>query len=822
MPRFADVILPKPLYAAFTYSVPDEMSSTLTTGCRVLVQFGARRFYTAIVVSLHDNQPQGYTVKPIIEQLDDYAIVRPSQLKLWKWISEYYLCSLGDVYKAAVPSGLKVESETFVSANPDFEATSTDQLKERELVVLDYVASRDRVQVTEISKATGLKNVESSIMRLLAIDALFISEKVVENYRPLTVNYVTVCCERTDSEALHSYFDMVHKAKKQEKLLLAYLDMSHFMSRGELIEVEKNTLLARADVSAQILSELVKKGVMKIYKKEVNRFKLSVPGESTLPVLTKAQNEAYFAITDQMKQKPVVLLRGVTSSGKTEIYINLISELLRNRRQVLYLVPEIALTTQLTRRLQAVFGNQLLIYHSRFSDNERVDIWKRLITSSEPCIVIGARSSVFLPFTNLGLVIVDEEHETSFKQQEPAPRYNARDVAIVLATMHGAKTLLGTATPSIETYYKALSGKYGLVELTERYEGIEMPEVELVDIKAARKRKEMVGLFSHRLIAACRQTMENGNQVILFQNRRGYAPITECSECAWIPKCVNCDVSLTYHKHTDTLVCHYCGYTIVNPKLCPSCGQSTLEIVGYGTERIEDDIQQIFGETPILRMDLDTTRNKNSYERIIDDFSSQKAKILVGTQMVTKGLDFGGVKLVGVLNADTMINFPDFRSSERAFNMLEQVSGRAGRKNGQGLVIIQTSNPSNPMLKHLLKHDYVSYYNDEIAEREQLRYPPFSKIINIYLKHRDDSTVTEISVRYSNMLREVFGTRVLGPEATAVPKVQQMYIRQIMLKMENQASMPKVKAILRTIYEKMITVDSRMKSTVIYYDVDPM
>ena len=483
-------------------------------------------------------------------------------------------------------------------------------------------------------------------------------------------------------------------------------------------------------------------------------------------------------------------------------------------------MPEIALTTQLTKRLQRVFGNSLLIYHSKFSDNERVDIWKRLLHSTEPCVVIGVRSSVFLPFSSLGLVIVDEEHDASYKQQDPAPRYNGRNVAMVLAQMHGAKTLLGSATPAIESYYNATTGKYGLVSLLTRYEDIELPSVEVIDTKLARKKREMTGTFTGRLLGLVREAVKSGNQAILFQNRRGYAPMVTCKQCGWVPKCENCDVSLTYHKHLRTLSCHYCGFSVTLPDICPACKQPTIEIVGYGTERIEDDIDGLFPESKILRMDLDTTRNKNSYERIIDDFSSRKADILVGTQMVTKGLDFDGVSIVGILNADTMINFPDFRSHERAFNMMEQVAGRAGRKSRQGQVVIQTSQPDNPVIRYVTGHDYLGFYSEELADRERFHYPPFTKIINIYLKHRDDSVLTEMSVRYSNMLRQVFAHRVLGPEAPMVARVQNLYIRQIVLKMENEASMPKVKRILRNIYENMLSVDSRMKSTIIYYDVD--
>lgn len=821
MPLFADVILPLPLYSTFTYAIPEDMKG-VGISSRVLVPFGRKKFYTAIVAMVHTNKPTGYEVKEIAELLDDEPILKHPQLKLWEWISKYYLCPLGDVYKAAVPSGLKVESETFVSISPDFEEDESSPLKERERTILNIIGSRDRMQLNEIAKATGFKSVESTVSRLIDMGAVFVSERVVSNYRPKTETCIALTISQDDSDGLHRYFDMVSRSKKQESLLLAYLDLSHWLQKGKApAEVTKADLLARADASQAVLNGVIGKGILRQYKRELNRFASLQSGKMELPVLSDEQSRAFSEILSSFKEHPITLLHGVTSSGKTSVYMHLIAEALRLKKQVLYLVPEIALTTQLTQRLQRVFGNQLLVYHSKFSDNERVDIWKRLLHSSDPCVIIGVRSSVFLPYTNLGLVIVDEEHDTSYKQQDPAPRYNGRNVAIMLAHMHGAKTLLGSATPAIESYYNATTGKYCLVSLLTRYENIELPKVETIDIKAARKKKEMNGSFSKSLIAMCRESVDNGEQVILFQNRRGYAPMVTCTQCGWVPKCVNCDVSLTYHKHLRTLTCHYCGYTLTLPDLCPACKQPTIEIVGYGTERIEDDIEELFPNARIMRMDLDTTRNKNSYEKIIEDFSSRKADILVGTQMVTKGLDFDGVSTVGILNADAMINFPDFRAHERAFDMMEQVAGRAGRKSKQGRVVIQTSKPDdNPVIKFVRAHDYLGFYEAELADRRQFKYPPFSKIINIYLKHRNEAVLNELAVRYSNLLRQVFQHRVLGPEAPMVARVQNLYIKQIVLKMELEASMPKVKEILRMAYENMIHVDSRMKSLILYYDVD--
>ncbi len=820
MPKFAETLLPLAIPGTYTYRIPDGLQ--LSIGMRVLVPFGRKKIFTAIIASLHDREPKGYDVKEILGTLDDKPILRHPQLDFWQWIADYYLCSMGEVYKAAVPSGLKVESETIISVNPDFEESEPGLLTDRERVILDFTAQRGRVQIAEIAKATGFKTVERNVSHLLELDAMHVSERVIDNYRPKTEACVRLTIARDDEQSMHQFFDQLKRAPKQESLLLAYLDMSRWLQGGELKEVSKEKLLKRAGVSNAVLHEAVKRGILEIYKKEINRFAELGSILEEPPVLSDEQKRAYDEIHQSMRQHAITLLHGVTSSGKTTVYMHLISDALTLGKQVLYLVPEIALTTQLTRRLRRVFGDRLLIYHSRFSDNERVDIWKRLLDKSDPCVVIGVRSSVFLPYSNLGLVIVDEEHDSSYKQQDPAPRYNGRNAALVLAQMHGAKTVLGSATPAIEVYHLAQEGKYGLVKLLTRYGDIQMPEVKVIDTIDARKRREMSGLFSQELIANCREALKNDEQVILFQNRRGYSPMVRCKECGWVPKCENCDVSLTYHKHNHSLVCHYCGYTISLPDLCPACQLPGIEIVGYGTERIEDDIDAVFPGEKISRMDLDTTRSKNSYDRIIDEFSQRRTNILVGTQMVTKGLDFDAVSIVGILNADTMINFPDFRSHERAFDMLEQVSGRAGRAHKQGKVIIQTSNPDHDVIKFVKAHDYEGFYQHELADRQKFGYPPFTKVINIYLKHREDATVGELAVRYSSLLRQVFGNRVLGPMAPFVSRVQNLFIRQITLKMETAASMSKVKGILRTLYEQMIAADARMKGVKLYYDVDPV
>ena len=820
--QYAEVILPLPLNATFTYRIPEDMVQRIKVGQRVIVQFGSKKFYTGIIESISPIAPEGYEVKDIVSILDDFSITKHPQLKLWHWISEYYLCSIGDVYKAAVPAGLKVESETFIELDKDFEEDEENRLSEREVIICQLLDHEGKLSTSDIEKKTGFKNSLNIINHLISIGAVIVSEKLIERYRSKKETYIKLTAEPGDSEGLHKAFDAVKGAKKQETLLLALIEMSGFTRKGaESLEVSRAQLLERTGVTTAIISALAKKGIIEVYKKEINRFQFSGVATYKLPTLSEAQENALNSITDSFSEHAITLLHGVTSSGKTEIYIHLLSRILQQSKQALFLVPEIALTTQLTHRLQKVFGERVLIYHSRFSDNERVDIWKKLLTEDEPCVVIGARSSLFLPFSNLGIVIVDEEHESSYKQYDPAPRYNARDVAIVLASMHGAKTLLGSATPSIETYYKAKTGKFGFVELLTRYENVTLPQIETVDMTIARKRYLTNGSFAKPTIDAANEALNNKNQIIVFHNRRGFAPMARCKQCAWTPKCEHCDVSLTYHRFQNQLICHYCGASYPLPTICPACKEPAVEILGYGTERIEEEVANLFPEHKILRMDLDTTRNKDNYENIIEDFSNHKADILVGTQMVTKGLDFGGVSLVAVLNADRLINFPDFRSAERAYNMLEQVSGRAGRRNTQGKVIVQTSNPSHPIIDFLKNHDYTGFFNHEIKERKEFNYPPFTRVIYIYLKHRDNNTLSEIATIYASHLRQLFGNRVFGPEEPIISRIQSLYIRKIMLKVETNASMAKVKKILRNTYEQMHQLP-RMKGMIVYYDVDPM
>ncbi len=821
MSTFADVILPLPLYKYFTYRVPADLQSSLQSGSRVVVPFGRKKYYTAIVARLHDVMPQGYEVKEILSLLDDRPVLRRPQLQFWEWIADYYLCSVGDVYKAALPSGLKLESETMITLNADFEESDDRRLKEREWMLLTSLSKRPRMTVQELEKESGLRNILPTLRGLLECEAVFVSEQIKANYKPKTEVYIRMTFEPGDDAALHQAFERVKQAKKQETMLLAFLDLSLFMQRGKLREVSRKSLLDRSGISSAVLGAMVEKKIFEPYKKEISRFKTELYSVQEIAPLSEVQQTAYHQIAESFKSHAVTLLHGVTSSGKTEIYAHLINRILQEGRQALYLVPEIALTTQLTTRLRKIFGDKLLIYHSKFSDNERVEIWNQLLDDRAPRVVLGVRSSIFLPFSDLGLVIVDEEHETSYKQYDPAPRYHARNAAIVLASMHGAKTLLGTATPAIETYFNARQGKYGLVELKTRFNDVELPEIVPVNVQEMRKKNRMRGNFSPELLDRMRRALDADEQVILFQNRRGFAPMVECKQCAWVPKCDHCDVSLTYHKRFNQLTCHYCGFTYEIPKVCPACGQATIGVMGFGTERIEEDVEQQFPHIPVSRMDLDTTRSRTAYEQIIEDFSKNKNKILIGTQMITKGLDFDHVSVVGILSADQMMNYPDFRAHERAFQMMEQVSGRAGRKNHKGVVVLQTTDPDALLIRQVMAHDYEGMYNVQLSERKMFSYPPYTRLIYIYLKHRDETVLHEMSVRYTTLLREVFGARVLGPDNPPVARIQSLYIRKVVLKMELAASMSKVKEILRRVYENML-VDDRFKTVQLYYDVDPL
>ena len=753
---YVDVILPLPLEGFFTYSVPQELEGKVQVGMRVVVPLGKSKSYLAIVARIHDQEPD-FECRPIKSLPDKQPMLLEQQLKMWRWIAEYYISPIGEVYNAALPAGLKED-----------------------------------------------------------------------NYRPRTETYITLAPRYRNERAIHIALDMLRLATVQQKVLIDFLALSHYDSiEGDecvepLVEVSRDELMNESHCNATAVKNLVDRQILITYEKEVGR--LNHGGEYHAELINRLnphQQEAYNQILFQFLRKNVVLLHGVTSSGKTEIYIHLIAKTLQEHRQVLYLLPEIALTVQMTQRLQRVFGDRLGIYHSRYSDAERVEIWRKQLSECPYDIILGARSAVFLPFQRLGLVIIDEEHETSFKQQDPAPRYHARSVAIMLAAMAGAKTLLGTATPSLESYYNAEKGKYGLVRLEQRHNDVLLPEIQIVDIKDLQRRKMMNGAFSPQLLIAVRQALARGEQAIVFQNRRGFAPMVECKVCGWVPKCKNCDVSLTLHKTMNVLTCHYCGYTYSVPKQCPCCESQELRGRGFGTEKVEDQVRDIFPEARIARMDLDTTRSRSAYARLINDFSVGRTNLLIGTQMISKGLDFEKVSVVGILNADSMLNYPDFRSYEHAFMMMAQVSGRAGRKGKQGLVILQTKSPDLPVIRQVVSNDYVSLYHDVLQERGAFMYPPFCRLIYVFLRHGKESVVESAALLMGSLLKQSLGNRVLGPDKPAVARVKTLCIRKLVIKLEHGLDLAQVRAFLRQTHAKIMQ-DKRYAALQLYFDVDPL
>lgn len=755
--HYVDVILPLPLEGTFTYSVPEPMVAQVRMGVRVLVPLGRSKTYTAMAVRLHSEKPE-FETRPIIQVIDAEPVLIEQQLHLWQWISTYYMSPIGDVFKAALPAGLKAE----------------------------------------------------------------------ENYRPKTVRCVTLPANLRSEQSLHMALTILKRALKQHQTFSTYLQLSHWSEiDGEtppahIAEIACDELQNAANASDAVLRQLIQRNFLELYHREVGR--LNTTGEyhpERIQPLSPAQQAAEDSIQEQFNEKNVVLLHGVTSSGKTEIYIHLIKKAIDEGKQVLYLLPEIALTVQMTRRLHNVFGSRLGIYHSKYSDAERVEIWKKQLSSEPYDVILGARSAVFLPFTRLGLVIVDEEHETSFKQQDPAPRYHARSTAIMLARMYeGAKVLLGTATPSMESYHNACTGKYGYVQLTTRYKDVAMPEIRVVDTKDLYHRKMMRGAFSPDLLEAMRTALRNKKQVLLFQNRRGFAPMVECKVCGWVPKCKNCDVSLTYHRSMNLLTCHYCGYTYPVPKQCPNCESTELLGRGYGTEKIEDRVRELFPEARIARMDLDTTRSAGAYGRIIDDFSCGRTDILIGTQMITKGLDFSGVTVVGILNADTMLNYPDFRAYEQAFQMLSQVSGRAGRRDERGLVILQTKSADLPVIQQVVAGDFKTFARDLLEERSMFRYPPFYHLVYVYLRHRNEQLVDSAAIEMASRLRQAFADRVLGPDKPAVARVKTESIRKIVIKLEQGINLPLARQCMAESRTQLLQ-DKRYAAMTVFFDVDP-
>ena len=755
--KYVDVIVPLPLEGAFTYSVPHNLAERVRFGVRVAVTFGASKVHTAIVVRVHQDKP-AFNVKDIVDVIDDQPMLLEQQYQLWQWLSAYYMAPLGDVYNAALPAGLKVE----------------------------------------------------------------------ENYKPRTETYIDLCEPLRNEQSLNVALDLLKRARNQREALMHFLRISHWetiegtQTAEPVVDITREELMNVSHCSYAVIKSLVERKILFTYEREVGR--LNDHGEEHLENvkrLNEAQQEAYNQIVFQFLKKNVVLLHGVTSSGKTEIYIHLIKKALEEKKQVLYLLPEIALTVQITSRLRHVFGNKLGIYHSKYSDAERVEIWKKQLSYHPYEVVLGARSAVYLPFQRLGLVIIDEEHETSFKQQDPSPRYHARSAAIVLAGMYGAKTLLGTATPSVESYYNACQGKYGLVTLTSRYKDIQLPEIKVVDTKDLQRRKMMTGPFSPPLIAAVNEALKSGQQVILFQNRRGFAPMIECRTCGWVPKCTNCDVSLTMHKSMNLLTCHYCGYTYRIPTACPACGGTDLRGRGFGTEKVEEYVGQLFPEARVARMDLDTTRTRNAYGRIIDDFSSGRTNLLIGTQMVSKGLDFDRVSVVGILNADAMLNYPDFRAYEHAFMMMAQVSGRAGRKGQRGKVFLQTKNKELPIIRQVVENDYQGFYEALLEERRLFSYPPFHRLVYVFLRHRHDDVVETAGIEMGSRLRQGLGDRILGPDKPSIARVKNLHIRKIVIKLENGIDPKAVRLYLRTVQQQLLQ-DKRYAALQVYYDVDPM
>ena len=749
MAKFVDVLLPLPLATTYTYSVPDEYSEQVATGCRVVVPLGKSKKYTALIVKAHDDEPQGYETRPIAELLDETPILLPTQLRLWEWIAKYYLCTQGEIYKAAVPQGLKGEFK---------------------------VRTEQRIRVAKAYRNTrGMELAQASLAR----------------------------------------------APRQKRILSTYLQYIGGNIEKAEKEISRHKLIELAEVSPTICKELIEKGIFECYEVEIGRLGEVKDTPAEINQLNPIQQKAFEQINESFTLKNTTLLHGVTSAGKTEIYIHLIKAALERKEQVLYLLPEIALTKQIIERLRKVFGNRIGLYHSKFSDAERVEIWKKQLSDTPYDIILGVRSSLFLPFRNLGLVIVDEEHENSYKQQEPAPRYNAKNAAIILASFFGAKTLLGTATPTIESYYNATTGKYGLVSLTERYRSIKMPKIEVVDIKELGRKKQMEGQFSDPLIEAISTALKEKKQVILFQNRRGYSPLLECRTCGWVPRCKHCDVSLTHHKAAGKLTCHYCGYTIPAPKICPNCEEPNFINLGYGTEKIEEELSNLFPTARISRMDLDTTRTRTAYEKIINDFQQRKNDILIGTQMVSNGLDFDNVSVVGIINADILLNYPDFRAAERSFQLMAQAAGRAGRKNEQGTVYLQTKSPDATIIPQIKENDYLQFYNSQIAERMLFHYPPYYRLVYVYLKHRNIRTLDATAERFGNRMREIFGTRVLGPDLPPVAKVHQLYIRKIVLKVETNTSQYKINEVLLALKEEFLS-QKQHNGLTIYYDVDPL
>lgn len=818
--KFVDVILPLPIPNLYTYRVIRELNDAVAVGKRVLVQFGKSKLYSAVISKVHDTAPQHYQAKYIESVLDEQPIVTVTQLKLWEWMSRYYMCTIGEVMNAALPGGLKISSETRLILNPAFDGDFS-QLTDNEFSVAEALETTQSLSVNDVTALLNRKSVYDLVRALLEKNVALVEEEVNDRYKPKLVPYVRLTEPASEETALRGHFDALEKAPKQLEMLMAYVQLSRMYSDNPQ-NVRKSVLQHMANATASVTAQLVKKEIFEIYDKQEGRLG-SYDGDGKLKLsLSEEQTVAYDSITHQLTEKQVVLLHGVTSSGKTEVYIQLMRDTIARGKKVLYLLPEIALTTQIITRLQRYFGDRVGVYHSRFSQNERVEVWNNTISGSLKSydVLLGARSALFLPIQDVGLIIVDEEHESSFKQYEPAPRYNARDTSIVLASLHGAGVLLGSATPSVETFFNAKKGKYGFAELTKRYGGIQLPEIFVADVKEASRRKEMHSHFSPMLIQAMEKALEQKEQVILFQNRRGFSPYIMCETCGWTPECKRCDVGMIYHKYFNSLRCHYCGYELAMPKTCYACGSNRLQQKGFGTEKIEEELSVYFPKARIGRMDLDTTRTKNAYQRILGDFEDRAIDILVGTQMITKGLDFDNVSTVGVLSADGMLNFPDFRAFERSFQLMAQVAGRSGRKNKRGKVIIQTYNPNHQIITQVIANDYMGMYKDQLLERKNFYYPPFHRLIRLTLKHRDMHHCSGAAAELAAAIHTVFGNRMLGPEFPLIPRLRNLYHKNILLKVEKESSIVQSKILLAEIIENF-KQKKEFRSVRLVIDVDP-
>lgn len=816
MQYFIDVILPIPLDKPFTYKVSDEEAALLGPGMRVAVPFGKSKIYTALVATLHQSPPVAYEAKEIDQILDGFPLVTPVQLQFWQWLAQYYMCSIGEVFRAAVPSAMLLESETLILRNQRAVIDEED-LRDDEFLVFEALQHQSVLRVGEIGDILEKKNVIPVLNRLLQKNIIVLKEEVYEQYRPKLVRYVQLGRDYRSEENLETLLSSLSRAPKQSQVVLALFQLQAVTKKPiKLADLEK-----ASNSSASVIKALIDKGVLEEHFIRTDRVVYDGNAEyESLKSLNDHQLTALRDIKDAFDADKVALLHGVTSSGKTEVYVKLIAEFIKLDKQVLYLLPEIALTTQLISRLQAYFGEMVAVYHSKYNVQERVEAWNNVLgKKAKAQIIIGARSAVFLPFRDLGLIIVDEEHESSFKQYDPAPRYHARDAAIVLGNLHGSKVLLGSATPSVESYYNVKTSKYGYAQIQSRFGDVLMPVMELVDIREQTRKKRMKGHFSERLLEGIAETLDSGEQVILFQNRRGFAPILECTTCGHAPQCPNCDVSLTYHQLRKQLRCHYCGYHIALQNNCQACGSATLNTKGFGTEQVEQELHTLFPNAKVGRMDLDTTRGKYGYEKIITAFEQQEIDILVGTQMLTKGLDFRNVNLVGIMNADTLLNFPDYRAHERSFQLLTQVAGRAGRTKKRGKVIIQSYDPGHRILQQVTAHDYMEMFEEQLYEREQYQYPPSNRIIRITFKHKDYNKLNEAAEWFSRSLRMVFGEKVLGPEYPPIARIRNQYLKNVLLKINRTGSLTKTKNSIKGI-EKSFNAISYYRGVRIIYNVD--